>query len=159
MDIPDNRTKKKIDIEQDVEFEFEVFGWNRYELEDGTILKACHIPVKMLRTIQRDIQGFPIYLVLGRNIVTVHVPPTLHGVPSTEAVFDPTRELMGQVEIVTDREVWNIFKLVDGTILKTRLIVNKVLKSKSFNQFGEPVYTISSNVSQTTNVPDQLRSK
>lgn len=42
------------------------------------------------------------------------------------------------------REDWNIYELADGSILKVRFVLRKVIRTKAFNPDGEPLYAFGS---------------
>lgn len=139
-----------LNIEDDVEFEFFKFQWNRYELDDGTVLKICNIPVKILRLKERDPQGQPKYMVVSANkILTAHVKLANRGPPSMEK-FNPKTDIMNDIEFQHEREPWNEFQLSDGYKLRTKLIITKVKVSEKRNQFGEFIYYVNSSLNVTT---------
>ena len=42
------------------------------------------------------------------------------------------------------REDWNVYELSDGTTLKVRFVLLKIIRTKAFNPDGEPVYGFAS---------------
>lgn len=42
------------------------------------------------------------------------------------------------------KEDWNIYELADGTILKVRSVLRRVIRTKAFNPDGEPAYAFGS---------------
>lgn len=70
-------------------------------------------------------------------------PPENKGEPNPTP-FDPTKKDLTQIDFDDIEEPWNEFLLSDGTIVKQKTILTRVMKSKQNNPFGEPVYTISS---------------
>ncbi len=158
MKNSDDTSQLEFEITEDVEFEFINFNWNKHEVEDGTILKACHVPVKIFRTSRTDQHGYPVYLVLGKDFVTAHVPKELRQPPSSEP-FDPENDQMEIIQFTVLREPWNSFELSDGTTLKIRLITNQVHVSEKRNAFGEPIYQITKTLSISAVFPPHLRKK
>lgn len=57
------------------------------------------------------------------------------------------------------KEEWNEYKLEDGTVLKAKLVVSKVLRAKEYQESGEPIYTISSANVVRAKVPEELIKK
>ena len=59
-----------------------------------------------------------------------------------------------------EREVWNSYKLSDGSTLKVKLVLQGVKRLKKWSPDGVPIYMIiSTNVVRTVNVPKSLRAK
>ena len=138
----------QIKIEQDLEFEFSDFNWNKYELEDGTILKAIYIPNKIFR-VGKDEFNVPQYLTGGRVLLSAYPLEESKGEPNIEP-FDPIKHASHSIEFVAKEENWNIFELSDGNSLKIKLIITKVRKAEHYNAFREPVYHVSHNLSFAT---------
>ncbi len=53
-------------------------------------------------------------------------------------------------------ERWNEYRLSDGSLLKMKLVVTKVIRLDKWNDQGEPIYLISSNNVISASVPPQL---
>jgi hypothetical protein len=67
------------------ELDFEVIRepWNRYEFEDGVILKTKYVLTRVSKKVEKD--GRTGYALTGQNIITIsHVPINLLGPPSTQ---------------------------------------------------------------------------
>jgi len=65
-----------------------------------------------------------------------------------------------EVDFDTVREEWNEYKLKDGTTLKVKLVLIKVVRTDNHDQFGDPVYMVNSqNIVKITNVPEKLKRK
>ncbi|MFC7230693.1 hypothetical protein ACFQMM_03490 [Saliphagus sp. GCM10025308] len=62
------------------------------------------------------------------------------------------------VDFDTVSEEWNEYELEDGTSLKVKLVLQKVMRAEDkYTPAGEPIYQISSqNVVRTSDVPDEL---
>lgn len=64
------------------------------------------------------------------------------------------------VDFVEEKEVWNIYKLSDGSTLKVKLVLTGVKRLKKWNPDGTPIYVINSqNIVRVVNVPRELRAK
>lgn len=60
------------------------------------------------------------------------------------------------LEFKSKVEDWNVYKLDDGSILKIKLILTKVIRTKKHNPDGSPIYfTVASNV-LSVNSPKKL---
>lgn len=57
------------------------------------------------------------------------------------------------------KERWNEYLLDDGTILKMKLIVTKVVKTEEFNKQNEPIYSVQSQNIIRADVPEKLKRK
>jgi hypothetical protein len=63
-----------------------------------------------------------------------------------------------EVEILESSEKWTELKLADGTIIRTKPVVLSVLRLEGlYDQEGNPVYQIKSNLVMTASVPDALK--
>lgn len=62
------------------------------------------------------------------------------------------------VDFDSTSEQWNEYELEDGTTLKVKLVLQKVLRAEDeYNPAGEPIYQIAAqNVIRTSDVPDEL---
>lgn len=147
-------SKKTIRVEEDLDFDFEKFQWNKYQLNDGTLLRVIHMPQKVSRVREKNPMGEPNYIVFGNNIVSAIVQKELRDKPSNE-VFDPSKAK--RIEAVPIEEPWNEILLADQTRIRFRIIVNQVVVSDQRNQFGEPIYSIKSSVNYDPIVPDYLK--
>ena len=83
---------------------------------------------------------------MGQEKVTIQI-----GGRSVEAV---------QVEVTQAAERWNEYILDDGTMLKMKLVLKKVLKVESeFDGEGNPLYVMQSTNVTTVSSPKNLRKK
>lgn len=66
-----------------------------------------------------------------------------------------------EVDFETLQETWNEYRLKDGTTLKVKLVLVRVIRSKdSYDVAGYPAYAImSTNVVRAVDVPVSLRRK
>lgn len=55
------------------------------------------------------------------------------------------------VEIISQEEQWNQYQLLDGTVVRLKVVVTEILKVVGqFDNFGNPVYLVrSDNVTMT----------
>ncbi|MSR77286.1 MAG: hypothetical protein EXS63_03525 [Candidatus Omnitrophica bacterium] len=64
------------------------------------------------------------------------------------------------VEITQNAERWNEYLLEDGTVLKMKLVLKKVLRvDGEFDAEGNPIYIMQSTNVSSTSSPDGLRKK
>lgn len=130
---------KDIKIEEEVDFEIQNLSLSKYELEDGTILRICEIPNKIFRAQNPDDSTKPSYIIAWQTNISAIVKPNLKGVPSKEK-FDPKTDKLMEIEFIPLKEPINYFWLGDGTIIKSRIIVNSIKRAEKRNQYGEPIY-------------------
>lgn len=66
-----------------------------------------------------------------------------------------------EVDFENEKEVWNIYKLVDGSTLKVKLVLVNVVRSKdNYDSLGNPLYGITSqNIVKVIDVPKKLKRK
>jgi len=65
---------------------------------------------------------------------------------------------MEEVDFDTIKEEWNEYKLKDGTTLKIKIVLIKVVRGDTYDQFGDPVYMVNTqNIVKVTNVPKNLK--
>ena len=133
-----------------VELDFDVVRepWNRYELEEGPILKAKVILKNVSRKTEAD--GKVGYGIDIQHVTAIsHVPIELQG-PPTERGYSP-EEL--QASIVKDdvrystlREEWNEYVAEDGCKIRIKNTVVSVAKTDKCDKKGNPIYLIKNGV-------------
>jgi hypothetical protein len=64
-----------------------------------------------------------------------------------------------EIEFEAEREGWNIYIVQDGTKLKVKAVVGKIVRLDAYKPDGEPVYLINSSLVTATDVPDHLKKK
>lgn len=63
------------------------------------------------------------------------------------------------VDFETIREGWNLYKLADGTILRVKLVLTQVKRTKKYRPDGDPIYQIWSHNVIHAKVPKKLKAK
>jgi len=67
-------------------------------------------------------------------------------------------EIMEEVDFDTIKEEWNEYKLKDGTSMKIKIVLVKVVRGDNYDQFGDPVYMVNTqNIVKVSNVPKELK--
>lgn len=149
----------QIPIEEEMDFNIFKLKFNIYELNDGSHLRLCEIPVKIFRTsknINPNINiPVPDYLIMWNTILSALVPPDLKSTPSPE-LFDPKKDKMNPIDFIPLSEPFNFFDLSNGTRLKVRVLVERVFKAEKYNNLGEPVYWVTKKI-LTDVQPDTIR--
>ena len=123
-----------------VDFEIANEGWNLYEIEDGTRLRARVV----LKTVIKFGDGR--YLFGVEQITGIaFLPEKLRGPPSTQKYLP--EELSKNIEIEdlefkTLKENWNVYRLSDGLTVSIKCEVTQINRTRLFNELGEPIYTV-----------------
>lgn len=64
------------------------------------------------------------------------------------------------VDFEEEKELWNTYKLKDGSTLKVKLVLTGVKRLQKTNPDGIPIYMINStNVVRVVDVPESLKKK
>ena len=129
----------------DVDFEIEKEVWNSYDLADGTRIKSRAILVKLVRVPSQNV-GESLYNATFQNVLSAFVHPRNKGSGGRPYTDQEIKGLSKEeVNFTTEYEDWNIYRLPDGTRMKTKLVVSSILKVKQegvYNVFGEPLYVV-----------------
>lgn len=118
-------------------------GWNEYKLSDGSILRIRPIVFKVFETSQRTISGDPLIGYAAANVTNVRIGESIK--KNIDSIIDPAIESRTIVEFEVHQENWNEYNLENSYKLKVKLVVSKIVRTSRINQFGEPVYIVSSN--------------
>jgi len=62
---------------------------------------------------------------------------------------------LNYIDFKVEREDWNVYKLEDGTILKLKFILLKVIREK-IDKEGRPIYSVQSSIVSTVFPPSNL---
>ena len=126
---------------KDVDFHVEKEDYKRYNLKDGTLLKAKVVVRKILAHPQKTPQGYPLSIGLDSvNAISAIVRASELRDPSNEPV-NPQKDIGDEIgfEEIGDTPLQR-YMTDDGYTVTVKPIVTKVLKFKKWNIFGEPVY-------------------
>ena len=119
--------------------------WNIYELEDKSILKSKFVLINVLK--REGHYGLATHHVIGLS----HVPTELRKPPeslgSDPSSADAEKVLEKEdLEYKTIKDVWNVYRLDDGTTLSFKNVLAKVSRSSLHNQGWEPIYIAQASV-------------
>lgn len=68
------------------------------------------------------------------------------------------KEVEGEIiDFRTEKEDWNEYQLEDGTKIKLKVVVSKILRTDLVNDTGDPVYVVNSTNVVDATVPENLR--
>lgn len=136
--------------------------WSEYKLEDGAILKARFVLIKVLDATEYDEQGNPIYDVNSTNAVGVFVPEKLRGNPSKERYSRNELEesiVKEDMEFERIKEGWNTYELENGAKISVKLILAAVSRTNKFDSRGEPIYIFNIQPLIKGKIPKELKKK
>lgn len=170
-------TKEHLDF-QYVDFKVDREKWNRYKLEDESILKTKFVLINA--TIEKDLEETvreaeqkmkktkkPIRLKIGlviqtRNLLGIESPRRLRGDPDTKSYS--AEELRRSIvkedldfDVLTER--WNIYKLKNGITLKVKYAPKVVSRSSKFDSRGTPIYLVDSAADVKFELPKQIEKR
>jgi len=128
----------ELDIEE-LDFEIVSEPWNKYKLEDGSIVRVKNPAIKAFKTSQLDGLGTHVYRMGGLTLISSTVPKELKGEPSSDENITSS-DIISECKFTTLCEDWCEYKLSNGVILRSKTVVTKIMKTKKFNKYGEPIY-------------------
>ncbi len=81
-------------------------------------------------------------------------------VKKVETSFQGQKVTANDLNFKTVNEEWNEYELEDGTRLKLKTVVAKVLRLEgAYNADGDPVYQVTSTPILATDIPPELKQK
>ncbi len=139
-----------------MEFKVKNEPWAKYKLEDGTLLFARLVVAKIYKTDQYDPAGQPVYAWSSQNLISTVSTKQMKGTPSATPLtsVDPREYEATPVDFqkVGDEE-WNVYQVVDGTVISIKIEVSSVMKTEKFQPDGEPFYIVNTGVIPKVKVP------
>jgi hypothetical protein len=139
-------------VDEFVEVSFEPLEekWNTYVLEDGTVIRARSILVKVFapRNAYRYLSTGSSIKLKTFPVFAVTAPPTLRGKPSIEP---PTLEELQNpakfgeaVKIMHHDEQFNVYKIVStGEVFKTKMVASDLaIRLRRYDEEGQPLYVV-----------------
>ncbi len=125
-----------------VEFSVIKEPWNKYKLEDGTIVSVKSVLNNVKRTINKKGQRYQADV---SSHVNVKAQPTLMGRPNTKALsqtdIDSNIE-MDDMEFESVALEFSKYKLEDGAKINIQAILVSVSRSSLKNGDGDPIYSL-----------------
>jgi len=129
-----------------IDFEVEEEPWNKYELNDGTILKTRFI----LKTVVRSIvSGKNNYKGDGIPLTIIMVPGKLKGEPDTKK-YSP-KEVHANIDKPDMRfrishEDWNEYRIDDGAVIRMKSTLTNISRTTLRDGNGDPIYNVNTNM-------------
>ncbi len=129
-----------------VDFRVKNEPWLRYKLQDGTLLLARLVVLKVFRTDQYDPAGQPVYAWTASSLFTTIVKKEQKGTPSPTplASMDPRDYNTSPVDFEkTGTDEWNVYETVDGSVISLKMEITQIMKTDKYGPDGDPFYMIS----------------
>lgn len=133
---------------EDLDFEVEKEGWNRYIISDGSLFKARLIMVAAQRQVmigprpEKDWEHKLDFV----DLYSVISPDRLKGPYTPDWSSHPTPEQLAAVrqtemEFTSEAEPWNVYRFMDGTGVRVKMSVYRMVKIESkFDPGNNQVY-------------------
>jgi len=151
-----------------LDFETEREEWNKYVLEDESILRAKFIltgamidkTIEEIREEAKSGQKLRIgFTIRSQNVFSVESPPRLRGPPDSKR-YSP-EELRASIvkeelDLETIRETWNSYLLENGMRMKAKISPISVNRTSKYDSGGMPVYTIDTTVGVKLMLPQDI---
>jgi len=65
-----------------------------------------------------------------------------------------------EIDFKVKQDDWNIYELEDGTTIKLKTVVTKIIRTEKWHaQRNDPIYSVSSNTVVECTVPENLKRK
>jgi hypothetical protein len=129
------------DLEETVDFETIKEHFDKYKLNDGSILKTKFVLVKVKRE-QPSPTGAQQLTYSSQNVLGIIAKKTLLRTPSE---FSPNPPNIVEDDIRFEHignEQWNEYKLSDNRTLYIKLAVVKVSRTDRYDSLGCPIYLV-----------------
>ena len=135
---------------ESVEFKVVKEDWQRYQLSDGSVLKARLILLNVARsTSQFNQLGEPHYVwncLSPIPFALISYPDAFRAEPTTTPITQATiaQSIAENVDFdpVGKQDEWNVYNLIDGTVLRLRLNIPSIQRTKLHGPMGEPLYNM-----------------
>jgi len=129
-----------------IDFEIIKEPWNKYQISDGSVLKARIILTEVERVMKGDM---PEFSVNSQTLVILNANPSLKGEPSTKQ--HTAKEIEEAVErkdlrYDTLSQEFNEYVLDDGTKIKIYTNITNIDRTKLHNMKGDPIYKITPSI-------------
>ena len=128
-----------------VEFEPIEEHWNKYELQNHTVVRGRIIVTRFARNSHApDPTQFAIST---QNIFVVDAPPESRGTPTPPLTMEEIANPQGvPVPVLTSNEVWNKYRILqNGLVLKVKMVLDEAVRIQDkFDNDGMPQYVFRS---------------
>ena len=145
-----------------IEFSVKSEPWLKYRLEDGNFLFGRLIITKIVKTVEYDVSGQPVYAWISQNLFSTICQKHLKGIPSTPLPSSTDPKDFSVTPIDFERigdEQWSVYEVSDGTVLRLKLELTNVIRTDKYTFDGDPYYIMNSQTVSTMKVPKSLLRK
>ena len=152
-----------------LDFEIEQEKWNKYLLEDGSLLRAKFVLTGVL--IDKNIEELEKEAKSGqklrigfafksRNLFSIESPTELRGPPDSKKYS--LKELRASIvkeelDFETEKATWNSYLCENGMRMKARISPTSVHMTSKFESSGTPIYVVDSAVDIKLNLPEDIQ--
>jgi len=163
-------SEKKTSDHKYVSFVVKKEPWNKYKLEDKSILKTKFILINVTMTKSLDEVSEeweknkkPVEIGMGiqsTTVVGVEVPTELRGTPTP--IIEELRSSIIEEDLdfeTLNGEYWNEYQLENRIKLKVKNTLINVAKSSKFDSMGAPIYLVDGSVSIKASLPKSTKGK
>lgn len=141
------------DLGKPIDFDVVREPWQRYELNDNTVVKSKLIITKIYKIAKN---GKPSYTIDGQTVTVLLAPPESKGPPDNFR-YSPQQlkeaVIQDDVKYITLAEEWHEYILDDGTKMRIKTTISGIKKTSKFDKDGEPIYLVNNNVLIQTKLP------
>lgn len=130
---------------ESLEFEILEENWNKYELQNHTVVRGRIIIIRFVRNTQDPNPNA--IAVSSQNLFVVDAPPEQRGEPTPPLTPTEIQNPQGiPVRILTSNEIWNRYRIIKtGVVLKVKLVVDDAVRlADKFDNDGMPQYVFHS---------------
>ena len=125
-----------------IEFEIIKESWNKYQLQDNSVLKTRIVLKSVRRTTKENAAQ---YLVDTQTFTIVYADPTLRGNANPNRVSN--HEILSSMEVEDMHydglaQDSNEYKLDDGTKIKIHNNIASISRSSLKDRHGDPIYSV-----------------
>jgi hypothetical protein len=128
--------------------------WNRYRLDDNTILKVMLVLTRVVKVAPQQTDQQPTYSVDFQNMIVALSSDK--GQPDA-AAYSPEemREAVTKDDIHfdTQEQEWNEYVVDDGTKIRIQPILLQVSKTSKYDNKGYPLYLVNINATMDVKPP------
>ena len=127
-----------------IDFDIVKEPWNKYEIQDGSVLKIRTILMKVERILENKQFKFNMET---QTLTVIHAGSDLKGKPNPKPVSN--LEIQQAIEKPNMRyntiaQEFNEYALDDGTMIKIYTHVTNISRSTLKNKSGDPIYSVMS---------------
>lgn len=117
----------------DIDFKIITENFSLYKLDDGSLLKAKIVLVRLIRE-KEDPDGNPLFGFIATNVLGV--------IPPKEPDMDILKKQDEDVGFKIEREEWNEYKVDDTIKVMIKPVLVQVMRTGNLDPRGDPIYNV-----------------